>query len=73
MMSIKRENILEITKLSTPALDEGLDYSVTGYEKCLPPVKKLTLNTDMITSLQLTYTSCCILVLESILQVKYLV
>ena len=67
MMSIRGESILEINKLSIPALDEGLDYSVTGYEKFLQPVKNVVFNTDMITSLQLTYTSCCILVLRSIL------
>ena len=67
MMSIRGESILEINKLLIPALDEGFDYSVTGYEKFLPPVKNIVLNTDMITSLQLTYTSCCILVLKSIL------
>lgn len=55
MMSMTGENILDIIKLSTPALDEGLDYSVTGYEKCLPPIRNAVLNTDMITSLQLTY------------------
>ena len=38
-MSMTGENILEIIKLLTPALDEGLDYSATGYEKCLPAVK----------------------------------
>ena len=51
MMSMK-ENVIGIMNLATAS---GLDFSMTGYEKVLPPVKNIVLTSDMVASLQPTY------------------
>ena len=51
MMSMK-ENVIGIMNLATAS---GLHFSMTGYEKVLPPVKNIVLTSDMVASLQLTY------------------
>ena len=54
MMSMK-ENVIGIMNLATASMDEGLNFSMTGYEKVLPPFKNIVLTSDMVASLQLMY------------------
>ena len=54
MMSM-REDVMQVVELSKPIFSEDLDYSATGYEKCLPPFKQVVLDSDQIASLQSTY------------------
>ena len=54
MMSMK-ENVIDVINLATASINEGLNFSMTGYEKILPPVKNIVLTSDMVASLQLTY------------------
>lgn len=55
LLTMSGENVLEILKLSAPVLQAGIDYKVTSYEKCLPPIKHIVLDSRMTIMLQNLY------------------
>ena len=55
LMSMKKEDIHGLEKLSAPHLNEYLDFTVIDRVKCLQPVKLIVLNSDQVASLQTPY------------------
>ena len=56
MMSMTSDDILQVVKLSSPDLDDELDFTTTnGYAKCLPPIKSIVLDNAKVSVLQFTY------------------
>ena len=51
LISMKKEDIHGLEKLSAPHLNEYLDFTVIDRVKCLQPVKLIVLNSDQVASL----------------------
>ena len=55
LISMSGDDVVEAMKLSAPYLNESLDFSVSGLEKCLPPIKLIVLDSSKVNYLECSY------------------
>ena len=56
LISMSGDDVVEAMKLSAPYLNESLDFSVSGLEKCLPPIKLIVLDSSKVNYLECSCT-----------------